>query len=147
MLGIDTPVLLAEIAKSADPTVIQLPVGQAVVSGDVVSLIRSGASRGQLRPANAATENSACVGIALDTANPGSEARVGILGNREVHFDNPITDDDLGSDVFVSPTSGEVTVTAPSATGESVFFVGYLQSRSDATTGTVIVALRRVADL
>ena len=146
MLGIDTTVLLAEIGKK-ESSVITLPVGQAVVAGDIVSVIASGASAGQLRPANSLTRDSQVVGLSQDTAGAGGTAKVSIIGHLEVFFNAPITAADLGSSVYLGPDSGEVTLTAPSATGHSVIFLGYLQSITGGSAGKIVLNIQRVADL
>lgn len=127
------------VGLSSNGAGLALTSGAAIAAGDVVSVdTTNGGGRLVKADANGGGTLDSVIGIALDTVgSAGSNVRVAtVVGSLvTVTFDSAPADGDQGKIVYLSTTAGVVTLTAPSASGSTVFRVGVLQN---ATTTKIV---------
>jgi len=117
--------------------VVSLPVNENVTKGDVLRSKIAGA-HGMLEKAN--DTGTHCVGVAAHTGTIGTVINIYQSGLATVNFAVSLTSSDVGKRVYVSSTSGQATLTAPTASGTTVIELGYLRSDS----GSVLLAPKTI---
>ena len=125
------------------------PAGDNVNAGDLVRMDDSGINPGTVLRARALNSESVAVGVVASAGASGASVPVVFNGMVPILFQAPLALTDIGRTVYVSPTvSGRATLTAPSASGQSVMQVGTLVSTTaGSSAGNVILALIPVARL
>jgi hypothetical protein len=75
------------------------------------------------------------VGVAMETGTIGNSIEVLYQGTQQVNFVDSLTSSDIGKRVYVSATSGQATITPPTAAGKTIIQLGFLRN----TNGTCYV--------
>jgi hypothetical protein len=112
--------------------VINTSINESVNDGDILRSKVAG-SHGLLEKANDTGLNA--VGVAMASGSVGGTIDVMYFGTYQVNFADSLTSSDIGKRVFVSSTSGQATITPPTASGKTLIELGYLRD----TNGTCFI--------
>jgi hypothetical protein len=108
-----------EFAATADET---LAIGDAV---RFVESFDSGLTAGRVIKASATNENSSgVIGVATSTGNQGDSVNVATSGKVTINFGSAQAASNNGKPIFLSTSSGQVTTTPPSGSGQVVVPMG-----------------------
>ena len=122
-------------ASSGDSSqiVINTTINENVNDGDIVRSKVAGA-HGLVEKAN--DTGVGAVGVAMTSGSVGASIDVIYQGTYQVNFtEESLSSSDIGKRVFVSSTSGQATITPPSATGKTLIELGLLRD----TNGTCYI--------
>ena len=131
---------------SAGTVILRLIAGEALTKGDVISV----ATNGEAIVANAGTATGRQIVVGLTTASfaMGEEATIQVVGRADSLFAVPPGAADNGKEVFLSLTSGLVTLTPPTAAGTTLIRVGVLLTGDGASlTPAIDIAIETRADI
>jgi hypothetical protein len=117
--------------------VVSITINENVSKGDILRAKVAGA-HGMLEKAN--DTGLGCVGVAAQTGTIGTSINVYQAGLATVNFAVSLTSSDIGKMVYVSSTSGQATLTAPTTSGTTVIEVGRLRSEA----GSVLLSPRTI---
>ena len=112
--------------------VINTSINENVNDGDILRSKEAGA-HGLLEKANDTGLNA--VGVAMASGSVGGTIDVMYFGTYQVNLADSLTSSDIGKRVFVSSTSGQATITPPTASGKTLIELGYLRD----TNGTCFI--------
>jgi len=113
--------------------VINTSINENVNDGDILRSKEAGA-HGLLEKANDTGLNA--VGVAMASGSVGGTIDVMYFGTYQVNFiEESLSSSDIGKRVFVSSTSGQATITPPTASGKTLIELGYLRD----TNGTCFI--------
>ena len=107
-------------------------INENVSAGDVVRSKVAGA-HGLVEKAD--DSGVQAVGVAMETGTIGNSIEVLYQGTQQVNFVDSLTSSDIGKRVYVSATSGQATITPPTAAGKTIIQLGFLRN----TNGTCYV--------
>jgi len=126
----------------AEIVAITVSVNENITAGDVVR-VRVAGSHGFVEKAD--DTGTGMFGIAMTTGAIAGNIDVLQFGIQSVNFESSITlgDTDVGKDVFVGPSSGRATLTAPTTSGKKVIKLGYLYD----TTGKCYVEPQTIVSI
>ena len=117
--------------------VVSVTINENVTKGDILRAKVAG-SHGMLEKAN--DTGFGCVGIAAQTGTIGTTINVYQMGLATVNFAVSLTNSDICKKVYVSSTSRQATLTAPTTSGTAVIEVGRLRSEA----GSVLLSPRTI---
>lgn len=118
--------------------VMVMVAGETLLAGDVVGLDQTvGGARAVAASATTSVVlgRNFSVGVAEAAASSGDQVEVATRPGTVVHvnFDSTPSDSDQGAPVYLHTVSGQVSLTAPSASGTEVVRVGLLYRASDSS--------------
>lgn len=123
--------------------------GENLVAGDTVRF-DTVTNPGRVLKAQANTPaNSDVCGIVKDAVSSGNSATVYTVGSVPVLFQSTPASSNNGSRVYLDPSNaGKATLTAPSASGQSIVLLGRLVGGDGSdSTPNVVLDLREIVDL
>lgn len=128
------------------PLAISATAGAALSVGDLVAISGTSGrfSQADADSGTAALQNLAgvCVQTAGANGNPTQVARQGLCS---VTFDANVTTADHGKRCYLSATAGKATLTAPTASGSTVWLVGLVQLADGTASAVVLLAPQFIA--
>ena len=125
---------------------IETVAGEALAIGDVITVSGTAGKYFKSDADSATAVRQNVTGIAMITSSAdGQLARVAVSGVATVTFTGAIANTDIGKFAYLSATGGQATLTAPTASGSTVYKIGIVASGTGATSASVIVQPQYIA--